>query len=50
MGHRQQGKAYRGLLDLGPAGLVWGLFLVVTAAGAVAILIWLFYALLTSLY
>lgn len=50
MGHRRHGRVHRGFSDLGPAGVVWGLFLVVTAAGGVAILIWLFYALLTSLY
>ena len=50
MEHRPHSRPYRGLLDVGSAGVVWGLIMVVTAAGAVAILIWLFYALLTSLY
>ena len=49
MGHRRYSKTYRGLLDAGSAGVMWALLMIVSAAGAIAILIWLSYVLLMSL-
>jgi hypothetical protein len=49
MQHRRRHHPYRGFLDAGPAGVLWGLLVLVTMIMAIAIFVWLVYALLSLL-
>jgi hypothetical protein len=48
MQHRRRHGSHRGLLDAGPAGVLWGLLVVITLIIVVAIFFWLLHALVVS--
>jgi hypothetical protein len=47
---KQRRSRIRRLLDAGPSGIIMGLLMAVTAALAIAILIWMFYVVIKSVF
>jgi hypothetical protein len=49
MQHRRRRNAHTGLVAAGPAGVLWGLLVLITLIIAIAIVFWLVYALVSLL-